>query len=161
MFAGENISNAIRVFTSCLESFQSSFRSISWKDSCDLGPFLISSTSMTKVSVLSGGILPDNGQHHRKRGQLHLRLSMTWGLRRHASICGKLLVWLVLQKWYSLWIDAPTHCKWEVRVFIKHVVRVKGKIFGLLGTEEIGVIVCAYQDIAQYCSHAPCWEKVD
>lgn len=54
------ISNTGPAVTSFLESFQSSFRSISWKDSCDLGPFLISSTSMMKVSVLSGGILPDH-----------------------------------------------------------------------------------------------------
>lgn len=67
MFAVENRNSAIPVFTSCLESFQSSLRSISWKDSCDLGPFLISSNSMMKVSVLSGGILPDSRQHHRKR----------------------------------------------------------------------------------------------
>lgn len=80
----------LRVFTSCLESLQSSFRSISWKDSCDLGPFLISSTSMTKVSVLSGGILPDKRTTpQRERGQLQLRLSMTWGFCRHASICRK------------------------------------------------------------------------
>lgn len=52
--------------TSYLDSFQSSFRSISWKDSCDLGPFLISSTSMIKVSVLSGGILPDHGGESQK-----------------------------------------------------------------------------------------------
>lgn len=66
------ISNPSPAVTSLLDSFQSSFRSISWKDSCDLGPFLISSTSMMKVSVLSGGILPDReeGRHKKKkRGQ--------------------------------------------------------------------------------------------
>lgn len=44
--------------TSCLESFQSSSRSISLKDSCDLGPFRISMSSMSKIKVLLGGILP-------------------------------------------------------------------------------------------------------
>lgn len=63
------ISNPSPAVTSLLDSFQSSFRSISWKDSCDLGPFLISSTSMMKVSVLSGGILPDReeGRHKNKK----------------------------------------------------------------------------------------------
>lgn len=63
------ISNPSPAVTSLLDSFQSSFRSISWKDSCDLGPFLISSTSMMKVSVLSGGILPDReeGRHKKKK----------------------------------------------------------------------------------------------
>lgn len=46
--------------TSDLESFQSSLRSISWKDSCDLGPFRISMISMSKIRVLSGGIFPEN-----------------------------------------------------------------------------------------------------
>lgn len=45
-------------FTSCLESFQSSLRSMSRKESCDLGPFLISINSMSKIKVLLGGILP-------------------------------------------------------------------------------------------------------
>lgn len=45
--------------TSSLDSFQSSSRSISLKESCDLGPFLISMSSMSKMSVLPGGILPE------------------------------------------------------------------------------------------------------
>lgn len=44
--------------TSSLDSFQSSFTSISLKESCDLCPFLISMSSMSKMSVLLGGILP-------------------------------------------------------------------------------------------------------
>lgn len=49
--------------TSCLDSFQSSLRSISWNDSWDLGPFLISRRSMLKINVLSGGIFPaQNGE---------------------------------------------------------------------------------------------------
>lgn len=65
------MSNTSPAVTSFLDSFQSSFRSISWKDSCDLGPFLISSTSMMKVSVLSGGILPDHeeGRHKKERSE--------------------------------------------------------------------------------------------
>lgn len=61
------ISNPSPAVTSLLDSFQSSFKSISWKDSCDLGPFLISSTSMMKVSVLSGGILPDREERRHKK----------------------------------------------------------------------------------------------
>lgn len=53
------LENNMHVFqTSSLDSFQSSFTSISLKESCDLGPFLISMSSMSKMSVLLGGILP-------------------------------------------------------------------------------------------------------
>lgn len=50
--------------TSDLDSFQSSLRSISWNDSCDLGPFLISMSSISKIRVLSGGIFPEAKQRH-------------------------------------------------------------------------------------------------
>ena len=34
---------------------------------------------MIKVSVLSGGILPERGYDHRTGGQLQLRLDTAWG----------------------------------------------------------------------------------
>ena len=48
--------------TSSLDSFQSLLTSISLKESCDLGPFLMSRSSISKTRVLLGGILPTKKQ---------------------------------------------------------------------------------------------------
>lgn len=134
------MSNTSPAVTSFLDSFQSSFRSISWKDSCDLGPFLISSTSMMKVSVLSGGILPDHEEgHHKKRSRKVRRcfLSQSEASNHNTVDYGK-----------------------KVLGCFGHVLRQEDGKYGRHVSCCCSRLPEDSDSAAKHCSHAPCCENL-
>lgn len=94
--------------TSSLDSFQSSFTSISLKESCDLCPFLISMSSMSKMSVLLGGILPVGRTDQVSENPIAAERNTSWGF----VASGHLLQ--VLSEWYlSLLCHRPELEGWS------------------------------------------------